>query len=195
MLDVVHNKIKANSIDVASKLIVDLSKLIRQFLESSINMDFNRIYNSDITIHNEISLLESYIKFQQLQYPDRFDYSIKYSEDIDIDNTYIPPMLIQPYVENAIKHGILLNHQIHGVLQIDFSKSDHDTLICKIIDNGLGIEKVKELQENHIKLHKSRGTSIVEKRIQVMQEMGIGIHLSTIENPTGGTIITIEIDL
>ncbi len=195
VLDVVHAKIKENSRETASQLIVDLSKLIRQFLESSISMDFNRIYHSDITLRAEIGLLESYIKFEQLQYPEKFEYSIVYSDDIDIDNTYIPPMLIQPYLENAIKHGFLLSNHSKGFLQVDFSKSNQATLICKIIDNGIGIKKAKELQENFIKVHKSRGTTIVEQRIQVMQEMGFGIQLSTLDNPTGGTIIIIEIDL
>ena len=100
-------------------------------------------------------------------------------------------MLIQPYVENAIKHGILYEKERRCRLDVYFKRTD-DELICRIADNGVGRERAKEIQSSFIQMYKSRGTQIVEDRIKIMQELGHGISVQTYNNPEGGTIVVLN---
>jgi ligand-binding sensor domain-containing protein/signal transduction histidine kinase len=195
VLQAIQTRIYEGSREQASGLIVDLGNLIRRFLESSVNMDLSKMRNSEITLKQEINLLKSYIEFEQLQYNSRFEYDINVSEDIETENVQVPPMLIQPYVENAIKHGILYEKERLCKLEVNFTKTDDDVLVCTIIDNGVGREKAKEIQSKHIRMYKSRGTQILEERIRIMQELGHGIFVETFDNPDTGTIVKLKIDM
>lgn len=195
VLQAIQTKIYEGSREAASSLIVDLGHLIRRFLESSVNMDLARGRNSEITVKQEINLLKSYIEFEQLQYSNKFDYAIHVSDELDIENVYVPPMLIQPYVENAIKHGILYEKERRCRVDVSFVKTDDDRLLIMIVDNGVGRTKAKEIQDSFIRMYKSRGTQILGERIKIMQELGHGIHVETEDNPGGGTIVTLEIDM
>lgn len=195
ILQAIQTKIYEGSRDVAGSLIVDLGHLIRRFLESSLNMGFSENRNSEITIQEEIGLLRSYIEFEQLQFSNRFDYTIHIMPELDIENICVPPMLVQPYVENAIKHGILYEQTKRCRLDVHFGKTPDNQLEIIIKDSGVGREKAQELQSNSIRMYKSRGTQILEDRIRIMQELGQGIQVSTADNPDGGTIVTLIIDL
>lgn len=195
VLQAIQTRIYDGSREVASTLIVDLGNLIRRFLDSSINMDFSRIRNSEITLKQEINLLKSYIEFEQLQYSNRFDYEVVVGDDIETENVQVPPMLIQPYVENAIKHGILYEKDKRCRLDVIFKKTTDDVLVCSIIDNGVGRKRAKEIQESFIRMYKSRGTEILNERIKIMQELGHGISVEVRDNPQGGTIVELSIDM
>jgi two-component sensor histidine kinase len=195
VLQVIQTRIFDGNRESAAKLIVDLGKLIRHFLESSMFMGLNKLRNNEITLKQEIDLLRSYIEFEQVQYSDRFDFKINIDEDLNIENVQVPPMLIQPYVENAIKHGILYEKNRYCHLVINFIKTDTDVLICQIIDDGVGRNRAKEIQASHIQMYKSRSTQILDERIAIMQEMGHNISVETKDNPEGGTIVELKIDL
>ena len=195
ILQAVQTRIYEGNRDSASNLIVDLANLIRRFLESSINMDMARMRNTEITLKQEVNLLRSYIEFEQLQYSNRFDYTIYVDDAIDAENVLMPPMLIQPYVENAIKHGILYEKERRCRLDVTFTKTDDDRLVCSIKDNGIGRERAKEIQSQSIRMYKSRGTQILEDRIRIMQELGQGISIETYDNPEGGTIVELKLDM
>lgn len=195
VLQAIQTRIYDGSREVASSLIVDLGNLVRRFLDSSVNMDLSRIRNSEITLKQEINLLKSYIEFEQLQYSNRFDYEIFVDDDIETENVQVPPMLIQPYVENAIKHGILYEKDKRCCLELSFKKTTDDVLVCSIIDNGVGRKRAKEIQESFIRMYKSRGTQILEERITIMQELGHGISVEVRDNPKGGTIVDLRIDM
>jgi ligand-binding sensor domain-containing protein len=195
VLQAIQTRIYEGSREVASGLIVDLGNLIRRFLDSSVNMNLSRIRNSEITLKQEINLLKSYIEFEQLQYSNRFDYEILVADDIETENVQVPPMLIQPYVENAIKHGILYEKDKRCRLQVVFKKTIDDVLVCSIIDNGVGRKRAKEIQDSFIRMYKSRGTQILEERIKIMQELGHGISVESRDNPQGGTIVELSIDM
>jgi LytS/YehU family sensor histidine kinase len=195
ILQAVQTRVFQDDREKASKLIVDLANLMRRFLESSINSDLEKVRNSGITLNQEISLLKSYIEFEQLQYSNRFNYNIHVDEDIDVKNVQIPPMLIQPCIENAIKHGILYTKERICRLDIRFSKSDDDMLVCTITDDGVGRKRAKEIQDSFIRMYKSRSTQILGERIKIMQELGHGISLETLDNPEGGTIVRFKIDM
>lgn len=195
VLQAIQTRIYEGSREVASNLIVDLGNLIRRFLDSSVNMDFSRIRNSEITLKQEINLLKSYIEFEQLQYSNKFDYEIYVDENIETENVQVPPMLIQPYVENAIKHGILYEKNKRCRLEVTFKKTTDDVLVCSIIDNGVGRKRAKEIQESYIRMYQSRGTQILDERIKIMQELGHGISVDVRDNPETGTIVELRIDM
>ena len=155
----------------------------------------SKVRNSEISLSQEIGLLKSYIEFEQLQFSNRFDYIIHVDEDIDAENVQVPPMLIQPYVENAIKHGILYEKERRCTIELSFKKTDDDRLVCIIADNGVGRKRAKEIQESFIRMYKSRSTQILSERIKIMQELGLGISVDTYDNPVGGTIVELKIDM
>ncbi len=134
----------------AVKYINKFSALTRQILESS-----DESYTS---LTEEIELIENYIVLQQLLYTNKFTYSITVEESIDTDSIFIPPMLSQPFIENAIKHG-LSNKIENGLLKIRFYMKKK-SLIFEVIDNGNGFDPSKK-QENH----KSMAMEITRNRL------------------------------
>ena len=95
-----------------------------------------------VPIADEIESLKLFLELEHLRFENKFNYHIEVDPEIDIRNQYIPTMLIQPYVENAIKHGI--NHSGNlGKILIKLEK-DSDAIICTIEDNGIGIKRSME---------------------------------------------------
>ena len=195
VLQAIQTRIYEEDRETASGLIVNLGHLIRQFLESSVNMDLTRGRNSEITLEEEIGLLKNYIEFEQLQYGDKFDYGIHHDNSLDIGNIHFPPMLIQPYVENAIKYGILYEKERRCRVDVHFVKIGEERLVVTITDDGVGRDRAREIQESFIRMYKSRGTQLLEERIKIMRELGHGIRVKTVNNPGGGTIVRLEMDL
>ena len=143
---------------VAVRYLAKLSKLMRQILENS--------RETYISLGDEINTLENYLSLQKLRYEDQFQYSIEVSPGLDVDDILIPPMIAQPFVENAIEHGRL--HQLDGgIICIRFSKHQ-DRLWLEIEDNGVG-RKVAELSHRDEK-HRSLATKITEDRLDLLKK-------------------------
>ena len=184
--------------DEANKQLVNLSNLIRSYLDASIlSMDpeGHKTMNIEIELEKEIKLLEMYVEFEQLQAQDRFTFELYVDPALDITNHYIPPMLVQPFVENAIKHG-LLYLDTPGKLRVSYiaipQQDDDDGLKIIIEDNGVGMERAKEILSNSKRSYKSRGMQLTMERIEMLNE--VNYHIQTqIESSTAGTIITIII--
>ena len=131
------------------------SKLIRKILENS--------RENTVSISNELELLELYIQLEQLRFSNKFDYHIAIDEKIDLENTEIPPLLIQPYIENAILHG-LINKNDQGDLWLSLERNN-GLLICKIEDNGIGRARSQEIEQGKVSRHRSLGIKVTEERI------------------------------
>lgn len=130
--------------------------LIRQILENS--------QHSFISIHSEMETVELYIQVEKMRFDQAFDFSISIDPEVDPYNTEIPTMILQPYVENAIWHG-LLHKDGKGKLEIEITKRNEDIVII-LEDDGIGREKSKELRsKTKMGLHKSLGMSITEERL------------------------------
>ncbi|MGN7787791.1 sensor histidine kinase [Niabella sp. 22666] len=142
------NKVKANN------YLVSFSKLMRNFLE------LNR--NEYITLSEEIGSLKNYIHLQQMRFEDKFAYDIN-TGDLDIETIMIPPLLLQPFVENSIEHGFK-NISHYGKLSIHF-ETNADQLFVKIIDNGAGLQPK---QTQLITPKKSLSKVIVQERLDVL---------------------------
>jgi LytS/YehU family sensor histidine kinase len=133
----------------------------------------------------------------------RFDHQFKYKitvdEDLDADMIKVPPLLIQPYAENAIWHG-LMHKQEKGHLEIEFSQGD-GLLLCKITDDGIGRKKAAELKSKSASMHKSMGMQITANRIAMLQQKKQLENYITINDLTlpdgsaGGTEVVLKIPL
>ena len=148
---------KQEAINYLSKF----SRLIRRILENS-------VMNS-VSVNNELELLELYMQLEQLRFNNKFEYHITVDEKIDRENTGIPPLLIQPYVENAILHG-LTNKDGKGHLSISVEKND-GLLVCKIEDDGIGRARAQEIEQKKIAKHKSMGMKVTSDRISTISAL------------------------
>lgn len=136
------------------------STLIRQTLHHSTS--------SSIILRQEIKILTLYLELEKLRLGERMEYSIQISPDLPADTLYIPSMIVQPYVENAIKHGITPLKDRIGVITVNFNRRD-DYIECTIEDNGPGMpameaDSVSLISNDHISL----GTTITKHRINTL---------------------------
>jgi LytS/YehU family sensor histidine kinase len=148
-----------NSTEAAIKYLAKFSKLMRLTLEYS--------KESLIPIDKEIESLQNYLELEQLRFNDSFQFVINKSKDIE-DDVALPPLLLQPFVENAIIHGMNPNTKT-GLITLDFY-IENESLICVVTDNGIGINKSKEMKKNLVSMHKSMALDITKKRLEMMEE-------------------------
>lgn len=116
----------------------------------------------EVTLKKEIQLLEHYFSLQKMLYADRFTYTVEVENDIDLDFILIPPMLCQPFIENAIEHGFK-NTKTGGTILVSF-KLNNDYLEVKVKDNGSGL---KPMNDNS---HQSFATTITRERIGLLNK-------------------------
>jgi two-component sensor histidine kinase len=150
--------------------LVKLSKLLRRLLESSIS-DF-------ISLSEETDILASYLEIESMRFDNSFRYEIK-TEVQQPDAVYIPFMLIQPFVENAIWHGLLPKKGDRS-LTIRFSEPDPDRILCEVEDNGLG--RQDGFKGNHAFKRKSLGVDFIKQRLELLEKStGIASGLEIID--------------
>jgi sensor histidine kinase YesM len=116
-----------------------------------------------ITLSDEIEMLRLYLDMERLRFSDSFDYNIIYENTIEPETIYIPPMLLQPFCENAIWHGLMHKNE-QGKLEVMMSLKDN-LLQCVITDNGIGREKAAELKTKSGAKQKSYGLKITTERL------------------------------
>ena len=134
------------------------SKLIRGILTNSVN--------NKVKLAEEIELLKHYVNLELLRFEDKFEVIFSISPELEIDNIEIPSLLIQPYVENAILHG-LYNKSAKGTLKISI-REDKDSVLFEIEDDGIGREAARKLRQQNFPQHKSMGTVLTEERLRVI---------------------------
>jgi PAS domain S-box-containing protein len=134
------------------------SKLIRGILTNSVN--------NKVKLSEEIELLRHYVNLELLRFENRFEFMLSISPDLDVDNIEIPSLLIQPYVENAILHG-LYNKPAKGTLKISV-REDRDFVLFEIEDDGVGRETAQKLRQQNFPQHKSMGTILTEERLKLI---------------------------
>lgn len=152
--------ISGNTTD-ANEHLVKFARLIRKTLEIS-----SRPY---ISIFEEKEYLAEYLYLEQLRLPGHFEFTIDIAGDIDVSKTEIPNMMLQPIVENCIRHGIKELVGKKGMINISLLKQG-DFIICSITDNGAGRKNIRNNQVNSIEKQKSYGLDIVRKRLELLTE-------------------------
>ena len=188
-MNAIQEFIVRNDTIVANRYLTEFATLMRLYLESS--------KSKYITIDEELKLLKLYISFEKVCYEEHFDYQITVDDDVD-EEIEIPSMFIQPFVENAIRHG-LINSSIKGNLLVKF-KMIGDDLVCEITDNGIGRREAAKLFQLKSKQHKSRGMEIIEQRQSVFNNLNdnsVNFEIiDLIENgKSNGTNVIIRFDV
>ncbi len=136
------------------------SKLIRSILTHSVN--------NKIKLTEEIDMLKNYVQLEMVRFENKFNFILNVDPEVDVDSIEIPSLLIQPYVENAILHG-LYNKKGEGTLKIDVYE-ENDTVIFQIEDDGIGREAAKKLRDLNFPTHKSMGINLTEERLQLINQ-------------------------
>ncbi len=150
----------------AGRYLSGFARLMRLILENS-REEF-------VPLEKELSTLENYLKLQKLRYDDAFDYSINVEDNIDSAMIEIPPMLAQPFIENAIEHG-LKGLDKKGNIIINFFLKNDD-LIFEVLDNGVGFETTKNLNHKG-EGHRSLATSITQDRLKNLNKKNRNIRV------------------
>lgn len=161
-LNSVNSFIASNDERTANKYLSDFSQLMRSVLENS-DEDF-------ISLTKEIELLELYTKLEHFRFKDKFDYKIQVEENVNVDEFQIPPMLLQPYIENAVWHGLRYKSE-KGHLDIHISAKSENEITITIADDGIGRQKSKDLKTDHQKKQNSKGMGNIKKRVAILNEM------------------------
>ena len=180
-----HDKIATNN------YLTKFSRLIRKILENS--------QQTLVPVKDELDVIQLYLELETLRFKDKFTFEIIIDEEIDTLTYKIPTMLIQPYVENAVCHG-LINKQETGLLTIKMQLCDH-YICCTIEDNGIGREAAMLIKKQKDTLHSSLGTKITESRINITNAL-YGTDLKVIftdlndgENNPCGTRVELQLPL
>ncbi len=188
-LNSIQDYVINSDVQGANKFITDFSRLIRSTLDNS--------SKKTITIDDEIKYLSNYLTIEQYRFENKFDYNIYIDERINLYDNHIPPMLLQPYIENAIRHGINNKKEGVGLIQINILKQANN-LICEIIDNGVGRKAAMELKGKNVIEYQSKGMELTAKRIQLLNKNigeNIVIKIEDVEPPKMGTKVTVFIPM
>lgn len=176
-LNTIQSYIYTSDKENASRYLGKFSELTRMILDMS---------NKEIVaVAEEIKALQLYLELEQIRFEDKLMYSLTVDENISTETSYIPSMLIQPYIENAIKHG-LLHKKTDRQLLVRFVKKDSGIMVT-IDDNGVGRKRSGELNKAKAKHHESFASSANEKRLQILNKgMQQHIYLEIIDKEDAG---------
>jgi sensor histidine kinase YesM len=182
-LNSINNFVIKNDVDKASDYITKFSKLIRIILNSS--------SSPTSSLMEELNTLALYVKLEQMRVNGGFDYIVTLDEKLQLDHIKVPTLFLQPFIENAIWHGIMKKD---GAKEIELTiKEDQGNVLFVIRDNGIGINKARELSqitqkkrffgtettENRIRvLHQNKSVTIETKDISVGMKTGTQVSLS-----------------
>ena len=187
-LNSVNQFIAVNDELEANQYLTKYSKLMRTVMENSKD-DF-------IPFSKEIDFIKNYLELEKKRFVNKFDYTLDIDESFkNVSNLKIPSMLIQPYVENAVWHGLRYLEN-KGSLQVRFKRMQKK-IVIEIEDNGIGIEKSKEQKTMHQKQNKSRGMKNSEERIALLNDLyKKDIKTTVVEKqlPKSGVLVTIEFE-
>ena len=155
-----HLFLKGNKAEANAKL-SNFSKLLR--------LSIDHVKNDFIPLESELTFLKYYIDLEQLQFEDAFQYTLLNNCKDALDNLQIPSMILQPYVENAINHG-LKNKNDTKTLTISIDAED-TFIIVTIEDNGIGRIKAQEIKAESTHNHVSRGLTLVQEKIEIIMDL------------------------
>ncbi|PCI95284.1 MAG: hypothetical protein COB15_12310, partial [Flavobacteriales bacterium] len=185
-LNSIQHYIAVNDFKSTNKYIVQFATLIRTILHLS--------EKNVITLQEEIDILTMYMDLEKMRFEEQFDYKIEFSDNVDVDYDEIPSMLLQPYVENAVWHG-LMNKTGKGIIKIWITRED-EYLCCSVEDNGIGREKAAQIKAKRNIQQKSIGMSVTKERLDLISDNEVNvdtIDLYDEEGNASGTKMVIRI--
>lgn len=179
-LNSINRFILQNNSEQASEYLIKFSKLVRLILQNA--------QASLISLESEVESLELYLELEASRLENRFEYKITVPADLDLFALKVPPLLIQPYAENAIWHG--LSHKADkGHLEIKITE-ENGYLYCRITDDGIGRSKAALLSNAYGIRKKSLGSKITADRIAMMHGNTPGVTINDLVSPEGNAIGT-----
>jgi LytS/YehU family sensor histidine kinase len=188
-LNSIQSYIANNENHKANRFLAKFSRLIRSML--------NHSRSQKVTLHEEIESLRLYLELEKMRFKDKFEYDIVIDEDIDPSDIELPPLLIQPYLENAIIHGLAQKRSM-GKINL-FYIMDGNYLLATVTDNGVGYETSKaQKTTGQASLHKSVGMTVTQKRLEMLDEGNRDrkVHIKEVKDRFGevlGTKVEVKI--
>ncbi len=164
-LSSINRFIMVNQPEEASAYLTKFSRLIRLILDNS--------RTETVVLSKELEALKLYIEMEQMRFADRFEYRLDVDKALQIEHLEIPPLLIQPYVENAIWHGLM--HKKEACLLTIRVYTEENRLCIEVEDNGVGRAKALELRSRSAMLQKSHGMKVTSERLEVINRL-YGTH-------------------
>lgn len=190
-LNSIQEYILTNEKKLANSYLGKFSDLMRLYLDMS--------NKTSITLAEEIKAMELYLELEAMRFEDNFKYTLSVSPQLKTDEIKIPAMIIQPYIENAIKHG-LLHKRNSRKLDISFMPSlNNEVLVCKVADNGIGRKQSQELNVIRNRTYTSFATGATQKRLELLnaeRKVQIAVAYDDLLNTDGtpaGTTVTLNI--
>jgi hypothetical protein len=163
VLNSINSYILSNRKQEASKFLTDFSRLIRLVLENS--------HTAKVSLEKDVEALQLYIDMEKLRFTGRFEYTLQVSPEIDTLYTQVPPLLVQPYVENAIWHGLMHKDDPGNLLSVVFTMPDENLLQVEITDNGVGRAAADSYKSKSATRRKSFGMQITKDRIAIINQL------------------------
>lgn len=183
-LNSIHHFIQSQEPKQASEYLIKFSKLIRYVLESS--------SKNWVTLEEELEANSIYLQLEQLRLNQAFQFEFKSQNLANLDRIFIPPMLIQPFLENAVWHGPSQG----GRIQLEFQLNGGSHLICEISDQGQSRIEKPEYDLSKLVKKSSLGVQLMEGRFKNLTELrGLEASFDIKENESGGRIVTLKIPM
>lgn len=170
-LNSIQALITDNDAKTARYYLAKFARLMRLVLDNS--------RETFIPLHQEIQTLDIYLAIEQFSREQAFSYSLELAADLDPEEILIPPLLIQPFVENAIIHGIA-HRSSPGNIQVEFRRQE-EWLECIISDDGIGRKKAKTIRSQQSHTHKSTGLEVTQERLDILRQGQTGDQTRSIE--------------
>ena len=190
-LNAIQNAVYKNNVETASYFINRFAKLMRMALMLS--------KESFISIDEEYSFISNYLEVEQLRYNNSFDYTIEIDSTLNKSIAVVPAFVLQPFIENAINHGIKYLKGEKGMITLKFIKTDK--LEIRLDDNGIGIAASKKIYQNSSGQYKSKGTELIYARVDSLNKIykkNIQVKIidkGELNDNTRGTTVIISLDL
>jgi tetratricopeptide (TPR) repeat protein len=188
-LNSINRFILKNESEAASDYLTKFSKLIRLILQNS--------QAKSVCLENELEALRLYMDMEVSRFEEHFEYQISYDPELEIEHLEVPPLIIQPYVENAIWHG-LMHKGDKGHLSIELHR-EKNTLYCQITDDGVGRKRAAELKSKSASKNKSLGMQITAHRLELinaLNETATTVEVTDLVDSSGeacGTSVVLKI--
>lgn len=160
-LNSINSFITDNNSDAAQTFLSKFARLMRYILENS--------RKTMVPVEDDIVTLELNLELERLRFDNKFDFKIEVEEGLDKENIYIPPMLLQPFVENAVLHGVA-SLEGKGMISIKMTPKNK-VMLCVVEDNGVGRERAMEIKNQSGKSkHRSLGMQVTQERLDILNE-------------------------
>ena len=185
-LNSVNSFISVSDERSANKFLTEFSTLMRTVMENS--------EHEFISLTKEVDILRIYLELEHFRFKDKFDFQLEIPPNLDTDDWVIPPMLIQPYVENAIWHGLRYK-ETQGQLTVSLQKAN-DQLQIEVIDNGIGRAKSQEIKTKNQRKTSSTALKNIQERVTLfnaLHQLKIEVKISNLHTDGTGTKVTILI--